>query len=78
MNNNENSSVGSGKKPKKLVFVSPKDAARILGRSEAFGRKAIRDIKEVFNKKKHMLVSVTEFCIHFGLKEDDVITMLHY
>jgi hypothetical protein len=77
MSNNLIVSGSLGRKPKKLVFVSPKDVSRILGRSEAYGRKAIREIKEENNKDKHMLVSVSEFCTHFGLDELDVREMLN-
>jgi len=41
--------------------VYPKDVSRITGKSERYGRKLLRTIKEANDKEAHQFVSLEEF-----------------
>ena len=49
------------------VVVYPKDVSRITGKSERYGRKLLRTIKEVNDKDNHQFVSLEEFSNYTGL-----------
>jgi hypothetical protein len=49
------------------VVVYPKDVSRITGKSERYGRKLIRTIKEANEKEAHQFVSLEEFSDYTGL-----------
>lgn len=54
------------------LVIYPKDVQRITGKSEKYGRKLIRQIKEELMKEQHQFVSITEFCQFTGLDPEDV------
>lgn len=58
------------------LVIYPKDVQRITGKSEKYGRKLIRKIKEDLMKEQHQYVSITEFCRFTGLDREDVIQYL--
>jgi hypothetical protein len=60
---------------RKLV-IYPKDAQRITGKSEKYGRKLIRQIKERLMKEQHHFLSITEFCQFTELDPEDVVQYL--
>lgn len=49
------------------VVVYPKDVSRITGKSERYGRKLLRTIKEANDKEAHQFVSLEEFADYTGL-----------
>ena len=49
------------------VVVYPKDVSRITGKSERYGRKFLRKIKEANDKENHQFVSLEEFSDYTGL-----------
>ena len=58
------------------LCISPKDAQRITGTSERYGRMLLQRIKEHFQKEEHQFVTVEEFCQYTGIKRDEVILFL--
>ncbi len=54
------------------MCIYPKDVQRITGRTERYGRKLLKRIKDHYSKDQHQLVSITEFCKFTGLNTDDV------
>ena len=57
---------------KKRLCIYPKDIQIITGRSERYGRGLIRKIKDHFDKEKHQLVTVEEFCQYMGMNQETV------
>lgn len=56
----------------KRICIYPKDIQIITGKSERYGRSVIKLIKEHFNKEKHQLVTIDEFCEYMGLEVSKV------
>lgn len=54
------------------MTIYPKDIQRITGKSDRYGRSLLRKIKSHFNKQEHQFVTIEEFCIYTGLKEEIV------
>jgi hypothetical protein len=54
------------------VCIYPKDIQCITGRSESFGRKLIREIKQHFDKKPHQFITAEEFSEYSGIKQEIV------
>ncbi|GAA5042545.1 hypothetical protein SAMN04488057_10717 [Cyclobacterium lianum] len=51
----------------KRACIYPKDVQRITGKSERYGRKLLKKIREELAKDPHQFVSVDEFCEFTGL-----------
>ncbi|MFY0608515.1 MAG: hypothetical protein JXR10_17495 [Cyclobacteriaceae bacterium] len=51
----------------KRVIIYPKDIQRITGKSERYGRKLIRDIKDHLHKDDHQMVTIYEFSEYSGI-----------
>ena len=58
------------------LVIYPKDVQRITEKSEKYGRKLIRQIKENLLKEQHQFISITEFCHFTGLDPEDVAQYL--
>jgi hypothetical protein len=58
------------------LCVYPKDVQRITGKSERYGRMLLLKIRENFKKQDHQFISIEEFCLYTGLKEDQVQPLL--
>lgn len=58
------------------LCIYPKDIQIVTGRSERYGRKLIKKIKEAFSKQNHQLVTIEEFCSYTGLCTESVKGML--
>ena len=52
------------------ICIYPKDVQVITGKSERWGRDIIKKIKETYNKEKHQLVTIEEFCNYTGLSPE--------
>ena len=61
---------------KKRICIYPQDVQLITGKSERYGRKIIKNIKDILNKQKHQLVTIDEFCNYMGLKKEEVILFI--
>lgn len=48
----------------------------ITGRSDRYGRKLIKKIKEYFSKEQHQVVTIEEFCQYMGLQSEAVAKQL--
>jgi len=57
---------------KKRICIYPQDVQLITGKSERYGRKIIKIIKDKRNKQKHQLVTIDEFCEYMGLEKEEV------
>jgi len=57
---------------KKRICIYPQDVQLITGKSERYGRKIIKIIKDNLNKQKHQLVTIDEFCEYMGLEKEEV------
>jgi hypothetical protein len=58
------------------LCIYPKDIQIVTGRSERYGRKLIKKIKEAFSKQNHQLVTIEEFCTYTGLCTQSVMEKL--
>ncbi|CAL1518560.1 hypothetical protein [Chitinophaga sp. MM2321] len=63
--------------PNRIVIYA-KDIQNITGRSERTARKMLQQIRKANGKKKGEFVTVAEFCIYAGLKEEIVAGFLKY
>ena len=61
---------------KKRICIYPQDVQLITGKSERYGRKIIKIIKDKRNKQKHQLVTIDEFCEYMGLGKEEVILFI--
>ena len=57
---------------KKRICIYPQDVQLITGKSERYGRKIIKTIKDKLHKQKHQLVTIEEFCDYMGLEKEEV------
>jgi len=60
------------------LCIYPKDIQIVTGKSERYGRRLIKKIKEKLAKEDHQFVTQEEFCIFTGLKFDNVSKLLPY
>ena len=58
------------------LCIYPKDIVVVTGKSERWGRDIIKKIKTRFSKEDHQLVTIEEFCLYMGLKEENVTPKL--
>ena len=61
---------------KKRICIYPQDVQLITGKSDRYGRKIIKTIKDKRNKQKHQLVTIDEFCEYMGLEKEKVISFI--
>ncbi len=61
---------------KKRICIYPQDVQLITGKSERYGRKIIKNIKDKLNKQKHQLVTIDEFCEYMGIEKENVISFI--
>lgn len=52
--------------------IYPKDIHCITGRSERFGRKLIKEMKEYFGKESHQFITKQEFSEYSGINKEVV------
>tara|TARA_Y100000310_G_C20086699_1_gene536367 strand:- start:80 stop:277 length:198 start_codon:yes stop_codon:yes gene_type:complete len=52
--------------------IYAKDIQRITGRSERYGRKLLKKIKEKLDKEQHQFVTLDEFSEYSGIDIDTV------
>jgi len=61
---------------KKRICIYPQDVQIITGKSERYGRKIIKNIKDKLKKQSHQLVTIDEFCEYMGIKKTEIITFI--
>lgn len=54
------------------VCIYPKEAARILSKTERQTQRIFREIRKEFHKKKHQPVTIKEFAEHTGIPEAEI------
>ena len=62
---------------KKRICIYPSDVQLITGKSERYGRRIIKNIKDDLNKQKHQLVTIDEFCEYMGLNNEKVQSLIN-
>lgn len=60
----------------KRSVIYPKDIQRITGKSERTGRRIIERIRKQEGKKKHQLITISEFAEYSGIEEEIVQSYL--
>jgi len=61
---------------KKRICIYPQDVQLITGKSERYGRKIIKMIKDKLHKQKHQLVTIDEFCTYMGLEKEEISELI--
>jgi len=61
---------------KKRICIYPQDVQIITGKSERYGRKIIKNIKDKLKKQSHQLVTIDEFCEYMGIEKTEIITFI--
>ena len=61
---------------KKRICIYPQDVQLITGKSERYGRKIIKNIKDKLKKQKHQLVTIDEFCEYMGIEKEKVNSLI--
>ena len=56
----------------KRICILPKDVQWITGKSDRVSRDIISRIKKIYNKPKHQLVTIVEFCAYMGLAVEEI------
>lgn len=54
------------------VCIYPKDIQRIMGKEYAQARLYLLKVKKYYNKAPHQLISIEEFSVYSGLKEEHI------
>lgn len=58
------------------IIICPKDISIITGKSYRSSWQLLKKIRAHYQKDKHQVVTVQEFCEYMGLKPEDVIRLL--
>ncbi|GAA3784253.1 hypothetical protein GCM10022271_15770 [Corallibacter vietnamensis] len=61
----------------KRICIYPSDVEAITGKSKKTAQTLVRTIKDVYQKKKHQVVTIREFCDYMGLEYDDVFNEIN-
>ena len=56
----------------KRACIYPKDFQRITWRSERYGRKLLKDIRNFFGKESYQFITIKEFAEYSGIEEEIV------
>ena len=57
------------------VIIYPKDIALITGKSYRSSWQLLKNIRNHYNKEKHQVVTVQEFCEYMGIAGDEILTV---
>ena len=60
------------------LCIYPKDIQIVTGKSERYGRRLLRKIKDDIAKENHQYITVEEFCTFTGLKLEEVNRVLKH
>lgn len=59
------------------IIIYPKDVEIITGRKHSTACRLLREIRKAAGKAKHHYVTIMEFCLYTGIKEELVREFLH-
>ncbi|MGB4840071.1 MAG: hypothetical protein WBP08_13810 [Saprospiraceae bacterium] len=59
------------------VIIYPKDIALITGKSYRSSWQLLKVIRTHYNKEKHQVVTVHEFCEYMGIGEETLTSHFH-
>ncbi len=54
-------------------IIYPKDIMRLTGKGERYARSTYKKIKDYYKKESHQLLTLSEFCLYFGISRQDII-----
>jgi len=60
------------------LCIYPKDIQIVTGKSERYGRRLLKKIKDDIAKENHQYITVEEFCTFTGLKLEEVNRVLKH
>lgn len=60
---------------RQCIYTS--DIEAITGKSKKTAQKIMRTIKDVYQKKKHQVVTIREFCNYTGFEYEDVFNEIN-
>jgi hypothetical protein len=60
----------------KKVIITTGDIQNVIGIGERQARNIICKIRDYYNKERHQLITVKEFCDYYGVKYDDICSKL--
>lgn len=60
----------------KKVIITTGDIQNVIGIGERQARNIISKMRDYYNKEKHQLITVKEFCDYYGVKYDDICCKL--
>lgn len=58
------------------IVIYPKDVMNITGRSERTARRLLARLRKQYKKETGAFITVEEFCMFTGFKEDKIIPFL--
>ncbi|MDX1774832.1 hypothetical protein [Oceanihabitans sediminis] len=61
----------------KRICIYPSDVVYLLGKSQNASQTLLRTIKDAFEKEKHQVVTIKEFCDYMGLPFEEVFNMIN-
>ncbi|WP_418511958.1 hypothetical protein [Corallibacter sp.] len=61
----------------KRICIYPSDVEAITGKSKKTAQTLVRTIKDVYQKEKHQVVTIREFCEYMGLEYEDVFNEIN-
>ena len=53
-------------------IIYPKDIMKLTGKGERYARTTHKKIREHYGKEPHQLLTATEVCEYFGIREQDL------
>ena len=56
----------------KRITIFPKDIERLTGWSPRSAQRFLQEVRKLLGKKEGEILTITEFCDHTGLKEEQV------
>jgi hypothetical protein len=58
------------------IIIYPKDISLITGKSYRASWQLLQKIRTHYQKEKHQVVTIQEFCEYMGLKPEEIIRFL--
>jgi len=63
-------------KAMKKVIITTGDVQNVVGIGERQARNVIAKIREYYDKERHQLITVKEFCDYYGVQYEDICSKL--
>lgn len=63
-------------KAMKKVIITTGDVQNVVGIGERQARNIIAKIRDYYDKERHQLITVKEFCDYYGVQYEDICSKL--